>query len=153
MVEGADATDATRPGGGTSTSPTGAAGTARPGVGDWPSDPVDVLARVFALRRMADLGGFPHMPDWDRMEEWAKAELTPVELRGSTREPESDSGVPLVEVADPFLAFAELSAARLVADEEGLAQPEAWNETERAVREQLSRSHDTHPDGDVGDRR
>lgn len=110
-----------------------------PGTGDWPSDPVDVIARVFALRQMADLAGFPHRPEWDRMEQWATAQLTPDTVARADAAPTTADAVERVDLADPFLAFAELSAARLVADEEGLTHAKAWDDTEQAVRDQLAR--------------
>lgn len=136
MVEGPGTSDPSTSG--TAGRPWSDAGTA-----DWPEDPVDVLARIFALRQMADLGGFPHLPEWDRKEAWAKDQLGPAHAEPATGAPipsARPAGTDPHVVADPFLAFAELSAARLVADEQGLVHAKAWDDTEEEVREQLRRA-------------
>lgn len=103
---------------------------------DWPDDPVEVLARIYAMRQVADLGGFPHAPDWDRLEAEATARMS-----GRSVEPEIDLR-PAPALADPMMAFVQVSAARVAADEAGIGHAPEWDRTEQTAREQLS-----HPNG------
>lgn len=103
----------------------------------WPTDPVEVLAHVYALRQVADLGGFPHVDEWERIEADAARRIsrqvdrnaTPIDLRSAPA------------AADPMAAFVSLSAARIAADEAGMAHAPEWDRTEETVREELSQPH------------
>lgn len=103
---------------------------------DWPDDPVEVLARIYAMRQVADLGGFPHAPDWDRLEAEATARMS-----GRSVDPGIDLR-PAPALADPMMAFVQVSAARVAADEAGIAHAPEWDRTEQAARTQLA-----HPSG------
>lgn len=129
------------------TDPLGAAGQAGTPTGD---DPAATLARVHALRQVADLGGFPHDPDWDRLEAEAWERLGGRPAAGdpiaTPAAPATSAPAPPVDVDDPFLAIAQVRAARQVADELGVAPNPEWEATEEAARRQLSGSADRTPD-------
>lgn len=111
---------------------------------EWPDDPVEVLARVFALRQVADLGRFPHKAEWDTLEAEAKARISGRSTVGTDQTGPVDPPVldlrgaaPLL--ADPMAAFVQVSAARIVAEEAGMGHASDWDRTEAAARDQLSR--------------
>ncbi len=98
----------------------------------WPDDPMEAWTRLQLVRSMADLGGFPHHPDWVSVEERIRVQL-------GGRLPEPDGSLP--EIDDPFLAFAQVQAQRMVADEAGASHDPAWDATEEAARRRFLEDH------------
>lgn len=95
-------------------------------------DPLAQLARVHALRQMADLGGIPHDPAWDRLEAAALAALgRPVPPAGT------DATITEPQIDDPFLTLAQLRASRQVAEEAGWGHNPDWDRAEDAARRRL----------------
>lgn len=98
----------------------------------WPDDPMEAWTRLQLVRSMADLGGFPHHPDWAAVEERIRVQL-------GGRLPEPDGTLP--EIDDPFLALAQVQAQRMVADEAGASHDPAWDATEEAARRRFLEDH------------
>lgn len=122
---------------------------------DWPDDPVEVLARVFALRQVADLGQFPHKAEWDALEAAATERISGRPANGADQTaplhpPAVDLRGDAPLLADPMAAFVQVSAARIAADEAGMGHAADWDRTAAAARDQLVRPTDqtVDPNGD-----
>lgn len=101
-------------------------------------DPAATLARVHALRQVADLGGFPHDPEWDRLEAeaWERLGGRPPDA-GTSAVPPPAATAAARDFDDPFLAIAQVRAAKQVADELGVAPNPEWEATEEEARRRL----------------